>query len=278
MFIFQKLIDRSTLRQGFQIPVEYHALLAASPGGLPLHGETRDIKIFIDGVEFDAQLKNQGFNVEDFAGHADVVQIRYSTALAKHLRSIFSATWDYVEEQKALPENVNRKVTIRIPQDRQEFMALSTTTQPDVFMLDCLTTAEKQQVEEEVSKMDELDCETSYVPQIDPKATITEVTRVQRVRRLDRSIGDNLKRLYGYRCQMTGLVIGEEQGVHVVEAHHIEPFNKSMNNDGSNQIIISPSYHRIIHQANPVFDRSNLAFCFPNGLVERVKLNLHLHK
>ena len=33
MFLYQKLIDRSTLRQGFQIPVEFHHLLKAMPGG-----------------------------------------------------------------------------------------------------------------------------------------------------------------------------------------------------------------------------------------------------
>ena len=43
MFFYQKLIDRSTLRQGFQIPVEYHYLLKGMPGGMPIHGETRNI-------------------------------------------------------------------------------------------------------------------------------------------------------------------------------------------------------------------------------------------
>lgn len=51
---------------------------------------------------------------------------------------------------------------------------------------------------------------------------------------------------------------------------------KSMNNDTSNIIILSPSYHRIVHKANPVWDNENLAFRFPNGLVEKVKLNKHL--
>ena len=48
-----------------------------------------------------------------------------------------------------------------------------------------------------------------------------------------------------------------------------------MNNDTSNIIIISPSYHRIIHKAKPVFDRTNLSFHFANGLVENVKIVLH---
>ena len=50
MFLYQKLIDRSTLRQGFQIPVEFHHLLKAMPGGMPQHGETRNVKVLIDGV------------------------------------------------------------------------------------------------------------------------------------------------------------------------------------------------------------------------------------
>ena len=47
MFLYQKLIDRSTLRQGFQIPVEFHHLLKAMPGGMP---QTRNVKVLIDGV------------------------------------------------------------------------------------------------------------------------------------------------------------------------------------------------------------------------------------
>lgn len=42
MFIYQKTVDRSTLRQGFQIPIEFHPLLATMPGGMPYHCETRD--------------------------------------------------------------------------------------------------------------------------------------------------------------------------------------------------------------------------------------------
>lgn len=41
-------------------------------------------------------------------------------------------------------------------------------------------------------------------------------------------------------------------------------------------IILSPSYHRIIHKAKPTFDRDQLTICFPNGLVEKVKVDKHL--
>lgn len=133
MFLFQKVIDRSALRQGFQIPVEYHPLLSMLPNGIPVHGETRNIKIILDGKEYDAQLKNQGFDQGKYGGHADVIQIRYgeNSKIANRLRQIFHSSWRYVEAVKAKPENVNRKFTIKIPQNQQEFLAISYTDIPN---------------------------------------------------------------------------------------------------------------------------------------------------
>lgn len=91
---------------------------------MPRHGETWNIKVIIDGVEYDAQLKNQGFDRNKYDGHAEVVQIRYNEGsdLVKRLREVFSSTWNYVENIKNLPENINRKFTIRIP-DNKHFAA-----------------------------------------------------------------------------------------------------------------------------------------------------------
>ena len=222
-------------------------------------------------------FKNQGFDRNKYDGHADVIQIRYSegSALAKRLREVFFSTWNYVESIKNLPENIDRKFTIRIPEEHQEFLALSTTDLPNVFVADCVTTAVKSEVKTEVCTMSELDFET-YEPREDKNVAIKQVTRLQKVRQLDRSIGDSLKLLYDYHCQMTGEKVGDKYNALVVEAHHIIPFTESMNNDTSNIIILSPSYHRIIHKAKPIFDHEQLAFCFPNGLIEKVKLNKHL--
>lgn len=277
MFLYQKTIDRSALRQGFQIPVEYHSVLQAMPEGMPAYGETRNIQIIIDGVRYDAQLKNQGFDKRKYEGHAAVIQIRYneSSPIAHHLREVFHSTWDYVESIKNLPGNINRKFTIHIPEEQQEFLALSTTNLPNVFVADCITTAIKAEVKTEVSTLTELDYET-FEPREDQNAGIKQVTRLQKVRQLDRSIGDSLKRLYDYRCQMTGEKVGDKYNALVVEAHHIIPFTESVNNDTSNIIILSPSYHRIIHNSKPEWDKKNLTFCFPNGLIERVKINYHL--
>ena len=278
MFLYQKTIDRSALRQGFQIPVEFHSALKAMPGRMPVHGETRNIKILVDGVEYDAQLKNQGFDRDKYEGHADVIQIRYNegSPIAKRLREIFCSTWNYVENIKNLPENVGRKFIIRIPEENQEYLALSTTSHPNIFVAECITADIKLEVKKDFIQMTELDFET-FEPREDKSASIKEVTRMQKVRQLDRSIGDSLKRLYDYRCQMTGERIGDAYNALVVEAHHIIPFTESMNNDTSNIIILSPSYHRIIHKAKPEWDKKNQAFCFPNGLIEKVKLNKHLN-
>lgn len=278
MFLYQKVIDRSTLRQGFQIPVEYHALLDLMPGGMLAHGETRAIKLLIDGIEYDAQLKNQVFDKEVYSNHADVIQVRYSenSPLSKRLREIFSSSWNYVEQIKALPENQNKKLVIKVPEEMQEYLAISFTELPNVFVAECITNQQKADIVDYVQKYDELDFETSFVLREDTTATIKEVNRMQKIRQLDRSIGDSLKRLYDFRCQMTGEKIGDAYKALVVEAHHIVPFTQSMNNDTSNIIILSPNYHRIIHKAKPEFDRDNLQFVFANGLKEKVMINKHL--
>jgi hypothetical protein len=38
----------------------------------------------------------------------------------------------------------------------------------------------------------------------DPTSTILETERIVKIRKLNKKIGDNLKLLYGYRCQICG--------------------------------------------------------------------------
>lgn len=47
----------------------------------------------IDGVDYDVQMKNQGFDRTKHDGHADVIQIRYSegSELVKRFREVFSS-------------------------------------------------------------------------------------------------------------------------------------------------------------------------------------------
>ena len=71
-------------------------------------------------------------------------------------------------------------------------------------------------------------------------------------------------------------VIGEKYGSHIAEAHHIDYFVNSLNNDANNQMIVCPNHHSVIHDANPVFDRRRMVYRFDNGVEERISLNKHL--
>ena len=125
---------------------------------------------------------------------------------------------------------------------------------------------------------DELEFEI-FEPREDKKASIKASLRMQRIRQLDRSIGESLKRLYDYRCQVTGERIGKAYGSEcIVEAHHIDYFTQSLNNDTQNIIILSPTFHRIVHRYNPRFNREGLCFEFENGVREAIRLDRHLKK
>jgi 5-methylcytosine-specific restriction endonuclease McrA len=110
----------------------------------------------------------------------------------------------------------------------------------------------------------------------DDMTGLKEKEQIVRIRKLNKKIGDNLKRLDGYRCQVCGRLIGEEYGSHVVETHHIDYFVNSLNNDASNQIIVCLNHHSIIHDENPVFDRKRLIYIYKKGLEEKLMLNQHL--
>lgn len=271
-FLLKHVIDLSLLTNGFNIQTEFQQLVYSLPGGVLHHGENREIKVLIDGEEFTTKLYNIGFDQAKYPGHPDLLQVRYSpnSAIAKKLQAVFADDYQYL---LAAREAAGPRKQIRLPEGNHDEIVFSGTAMADVFIIDCIRSDERDGVSEEVHQMNELDFETRE----DSTAGIKEVMGIRRIRQLDRSIGDSLKRLYDFKCQMTGERVGDEYNALVVEAHHIIPFTESMNNDTSNIIIISPSYHRIIHKAAPKWDRKNLSFCFPNGLVEKVKLNKHLN-
>ncbi len=110
----------------------------------------------------------------------------------------------------------------------------------------------------------------------DDTAKIVERETLMKYRMIDRNVIRMLKKFYDYRDEISGEKIGSEYGESVVEAHHIDYFTKSQNNDSTNIIIISPNYHRIIHKNNPHFNREENQFEFENGEVLKLKLFEHL--
>lgn len=271
--IFTKQVDKSVLHDGFTIPVYLHEAIYESLGYKLAHGERANIKVIVDAHEYEVNLINQAFSQTKFEGHTDVLQVRYTKGsdFSQAMREIFCSTYDYIEEQK---KNLAPKKQVRIPNDMREQLMLYKADDDNCYRMECIT------VSDHIANIKELVTEESFeLPAekwIDPKASIVAVNKIVKIRRIDQSISSNLKRLYNYCDQITGLPVGEEYGHSVVEAHHIDFFVNSQNNDASNIIILSPNFHRIIHQNMPEFDRVKKAFVFQNGVIEPVKLNKHL--
>ena len=257
-FIMQKTVDWSLLNDGMTIPVSASALLKAWDESILTHGAGKDIKVLIDGVLYDAKLKNQNFEQSNWAGHKDVIQIRYGrqSALAVKLRAIFKKSYNYLFAQKQLLGKSKRQILL--PSDIHEYMRLYLTTSSDVLCMECCSSSDYQQLAQTLSVIPEEVYEQSDDEQFfmaDKTASIEEKQRLVKYRRIDRSIILTLKRFYDYRDEISGEKIGEQYGDSVVEAHHIDYFTRSQNNDSTNIIIISPNYHRIIHKNNPKFNR-----------------------
>ncbi|MCM1566684.1 MAG: hypothetical protein FNP40_15475 [Dehalobacter sp. 4CP] len=104
-------------------------------------------------------------------------------------------------------------------------------------------------IKKAVQNQSELVMEAKFNYDIEDKtASILEDERIVKFRKLNRKIGENLKLLYGYRCQICGQYVGAEYGAKVAEAHHIDYFVQSLNNDANNQLIVCPNHHSIIHR------------------------------
>lgn len=116
----------------------------------------------------------------------------------------------------------------------------------------------------------------ALINRTDMTATISKSSTPRSVRVYDYRIQDGLKRLYNFRCQICGATSIVMYGVDVSEAHHIEYFTKSMNNNPRNIIILCPDHHRIIHKGHAIFNYHTREFTYENAKVDKLMLNLHL--
>lgn len=278
-FILQKDVNWSLLNEGLALPISVYSRFADWDDSILKHGASKQVKILIDEEFYDAKLINQNFDQSRYPGHSDIIQIRYSpgSQIAAKLRSVFRESYAYLSAQRQLEENRNRQLVL--PSDIREYIRLYLTPNQDVLCIECCTNVEYNQVAQQLSTIPEEIYEQSDDVKFfmaDDKASIEEKQQLVKYRRIDRSIILTLKKFYDYRDEISGEKIGDEYGDSVVEAHHIDYFTRSQNNDSTNIIIISPNYHRIIHKNNPMFNRKKFQFEFENGEVLRLKLYEHL--
>lgn len=110
----------------------------------------------------------------------------------------------------------------------------------------------------------------------DPSATIRIKVANNKVRVYKTSIIKQLKKIYDGKCQLCGCRPFNSVDEDICEAHHIEYFSSSKNNDSANIIILCPNHHRLIHKLNPNYDADQQVFIYPDGRTEDIKINYHL--
>ena len=168
---------------------------------------------------------------------------------------------------------------IPLPNDIQEYIRLYVVNSSNMIYMECCFSEDYEQLASTLSTIPEEIYEANDDDKFfmaDTTASVVKKQLLVKYRKMDRSIIRMLKEFYDFRDEISGEKIGSEYGESVVEAHHIEYFTKSQNNDSTNIIIISPNYHRIIHKNNPRFNRNEFQFEFLNGEILKLKLYDHL--
>ena len=273
-YIYKKEVDWSVLREGFSIPVSIQVVFKKRVKNYLKRGKKRDIKVILDEHTYQVKLINQSFDEQKYLGHSDIVQIRYlpQSTFAIKLREVFKSSLDYLRKEKT-----NAKKRIRVPEIKREYLLLYTTPIENTFFFDYITSAESVQIKYSMSGINEDDFEfQSNYKMFNDSARIETKEHLIKVRRLDRAIGESLKLFYNYKCQICGDNFSNKYNCLISEAHHIDFFVSSLNNNANNIIVICPNHHRVIHKTKPIFKREKFIFVYPNGLEEKLALNKHL--
>ena len=276
-FVYKKEVDWSLFNYGFAIPLEYQVVFKQIADRFIARGESKTIHLYLNGKSYDAKLNNNKV-ADRFNRKTDIVQVRYTqnSDIAIALRGTYSRSFAYISALKA-QQMPGSKRRISLPEECKEYLVIYSTEYDDSYILDTILSEEVSVLKETIRGKQErlVEAEIDFEEK-DEGAGIKINQRLMKIRKLNHLIGKNLKMLYGYRCQLCGQLIGEEYGSHVAEAHHIDYFVNSLNNDASNQMIVCPNHHSIIHDANPVFDRNRRKYLYANGAEQRLVLNKHL--
>ena len=275
-YVYKKEIDWSTLMEGFTLPLDNQVIFLRNMENFLQRGQSKIIHFFMNGKTYDAKIVNMNNSVEK--RRKDAYQIRYSRngELSQALQQYFFKSMSYIKMIRESRDPKDRSY-IKMPDGLKEYLAIYTTEYEDTFLLEPIAQDDFQVMKKAIQGMRERTVENEIEYEMEDKSSgIEKKLQIVKIRKLNRKIGENLKLLYGYRCQICGQVIGEKYGSHIAEAHHIDYFVNSLNNDANNQMIVCPNHHSIIHDANPVFDRRRMVYRFDNGVEERIILNKHL--
>jgi hypothetical protein len=276
-YVCKKEVDWSLLNEGLTLPNENQVVFGRNMGNFIQRGESKEINLYLNGRTYKARINNVNFD-ERHHRKNDTLQIRYpqNSDLANALRLIYSKSYKYILSKRSL-RDVSDRSLIRLPEDSKEYLVIYTTEYEDTYVLETIVAEELYAIKDIVKDKSERIMEADFnFNKTDNSSAIVEDQRIVKVRKLNRAIGDNLKLLYDYRCQVCGQKIGEKYDSHLIEAHHIDYFVNSLNNNMNNIMIVCPNHHSIIHDVNPIFDKNTKLFRYNNSFVEGLVLNYHL--
>ena len=276
-FVYKKEVDWSLLMEGLTLPVDNQVVFGQIMGRFLRRGESKVIHLYLNGKSYEAKIVNENFDSK-YHRRKDILQIRYlkDGELARALQACFFRSFHYIKE---IRENRDPSVRtrIRVPDEMKEYLAIYTTEYDDCYVLETIAAEDLRILRSEMDGQPERVMEAAFNYDVkDENAGVAISDRHVKIRKLNQKIGENLKLLYGYRCQICGKLVGEEFGAQIAEAHHIDYFVKSLNNDASNQMILCPNHHSIIHDVNPTFQRQRMMYVYPNGAEQKIVLNRHL--
>lgn len=280
--IYVKNVDKSVLYQGLTIKTALLESFLNVFGSLEI-GMIRQISVLLNGkIYHGIKVINQNFDRNKYPNHPEMYQVRYDSCqdFLKALRLEFADLFHFITEQmriKKTMEGQGYTKYIKIPQELQASLAFYNTENPNVWEAVPVTATDIQKARQQIqaTSMNEGTFENMLL--MDTDATIIQEPHFVKIRKLDRNVCLNLKKLYHYRCQICGQQIFVPYGDKpVIEAHHIDYFTKSLNNNFSNVLVVCPNHHRIIHTYDPVFKSQSKVFEYPNGYKEKLALNVHL--
>lgn len=274
MLLFYKNVDYSVLTAGLTIPIQHQESVFSELGFTLERGQRKQIQILIDGSPYPAQIINIRFDKNKYPNHKDLLQIRYSakSPIAQKLQEIFVYSKNQIVSQR---QDSKKLRTLDADESQKEHIAIYSTPISGRLCFDCMPIKEFQEEGNALKELGEPIAE-GILDGRDNTAGILIRTKSCKIRKLSRAIADDLKAVYGYRCQICGQYIGEPYGSHLIHAHHIHYFVHSLNNNANNIMIVCPNHHAIIHDLNPTFDFAQKQFHYPNGYVEGLAINLHL--
>ena len=221
-YVYKKEIDWSVLMEGFTLPLENQVIFLQNMGRFLQRGESKVIHFFMDGKTYDAKIVNVNNPVNK--RKKDAYQIRYTRNgdFSQALQKYFFKSLNYIKMIRENRDPQDRRY-IKVPEDMKEHIAIYTTEYEDTFLVEPIASSDIQIVKMAVQGLNERTVEAEFDYNIaDESSGLEFQIQVVKIRKLNKKIADNLKLLYGYRCQICGQKVGELYGSHIAEAHHID--------------------------------------------------------